>query len=160
MLQSLIAAAAENSYPARIVAVGVDRDCDAARHAHTADIPHFRIALRDYADRDAWDAALTDAVASHTPDFVVTAGFMKILGTRFLDAFAGRIVNTHPALLPSFPGAHAVHDALAYGVKLTGSKASIRARSWRRKLCRCSTTTTASRCTSESKLWNADCWSM
>jgi len=121
LLQSLIAAAAENSYPARIVAVGVDRDCDAARHAHTADIPHFRIALRDYADRDAWDAALTDAVASHTPDFVVTAGFMKILGTRFLDAFAGRIVNTHPALLPSFPGAHAVHDALANGVKLTGS---------------------------------------
>ncbi len=58
---------------------------------------------------------------AHEPDLVVTAGFMKILGSDFLGAFAGRIVNTHPALLPSFPGAHAVEDALAYGVKLTGS---------------------------------------
>ncbi|WP_236077935.1 phosphoribosylglycinamide formyltransferase [Rhodococcus sp. P1Y] len=121
LLQALIAAAGESSYPARIVAVGVDRDCDAARHAHAAGIEHFRVGLRDHADRDEWDAALTDRVVAHRPDLVVTAGFMKILGGRFLSAFAGRIVNTHPALLPSFPGAHAVADALAYGVKLTGS---------------------------------------
>lgn len=121
MLQALIAATQEDSYPAQIVAVGVDRDCDAARHAHTAGIPHFRVGIRDHADRDAWDAALTERVVSFRPDLVVTAGFMKILGARFLDAFAGRIVNTHPALLPSFAGAHAVEDALAYGVKLTGS---------------------------------------
>lgn len=121
MLQSLIAAAGHDGYPARIVALGVDRDCDAARRAESAEIPHFRVALSDHADRDSWDAALTDAVAKHEPDLVVTAGFMKILGPKFLDAFAGRIVNTHPALLPSFPGARAVEDALAYGVKLTGS---------------------------------------
>lgn len=120
-MQSLIAAADGDHYPARIVAVGVDRDCDAVGHAHTAEIEHFCIELRDYSDRAEWDSALTDAVAQCEPDLVVTAGFMKILGPRFIDAFAGRIVNTHPALLPSFPGAHAVRDALAHGVKVTGS---------------------------------------
>lgn len=120
-MQSLIAATRGDAYPAEIVAVGVDRDCDAARHAHDAEIPHFRVGLRDYPDRTEWDVALTEAVAKHRPDLVVTAGFMKILGEKFLGEFAGRIVNTHPALLPSFPGAHAVRDALAYGVTLTGS---------------------------------------
>lgn len=84
-------------------------------------MPNFRVGLKDYADRAQWDIALTDAVLAHEPDLVVTAGFMKILGPRFLGAFTGRIVNTHPALLPSFPGAHAVRDALDHGVKLTGS---------------------------------------
>ncbi|AMY51961.1 phosphoribosylglycinamide formyltransferase [Rhodococcoides fascians] len=121
LLQSLVAATTAEDYPARIVAVGVDRECAAARHADDAAIPHFRIGLRDFADRAAWDEALTDAALGFEPDLIVTAGFMKILGPRFLDAFAGRIVNTHPALLPSFPGAHAVRDALDHGVKLTGS---------------------------------------
>ncbi|MBW4779125.1 phosphoribosylglycinamide formyltransferase [Rhodococcus fascians] len=121
LLQSLVAATTAEDYPARIVAVGVDRECAAARHADDAAIPHFRIGLRDFADRAAWDEALTDAAQGFEPDLIVTAGFMKILGPRFLDAFAGRIVNTHPALLPSFPGAHAVRDALDHGVKLTGS---------------------------------------
>ncbi|OZD56139.1 phosphoribosylglycinamide formyltransferase [Rhodococcus sp. 06-1460-1B] len=121
LLQSLVAATTAEDYPARIVAVGVDRECAAARHADDAAIPHFRIGLRDFVDRSAWDAALTDAALGFEPDLIVTAGFMKILGPRFLDAFAGRIVNTHPALLPSFPGAHAVRDALDHGVKLTGS---------------------------------------
>jgi phosphoribosylglycinamide formyltransferase-1 len=121
LLQSLVAATTAEDYPARIVAVGVDRECAAARHADDAAITHFRIGLRDFADRAAWDEALTDAALGFEPDLIVTAGFMKILGPRFLDAFAGRIVNTHPALLPSFPGAHAVRDALDHGVKLTGS---------------------------------------
>jgi phosphoribosylglycinamide formyltransferase-1 len=121
LLQSLVAATTAEDYPARVVAVGVDRECAAARHADDAAIPHFRIGLRDFADRAAWDEALTDAALGFEPDLIVTAGFMKILGPRFLDAFAGRIVNTHPALLPSFPGAHAVRDALDHGVKLTGS---------------------------------------
>ncbi len=78
-----------------------------------ADIPHFRVSLRDHADRAAWDVALTEAVASHQPSLVVSAGFMKILGPAFLERFGGRIINTHPALLPAFPpGAHAVPDAL------------------------------------------------
>lgn len=84
-------------------------------------MPNFRVGVKDYADRAQWDIALTDAVLAHEPDLIVTAGFMKILGPQFLGAFTGRIVNTHPALLPSFPGAHAVRDALDHGVKLTGS---------------------------------------
>ncbi|MFG1783605.1 phosphoribosylglycinamide formyltransferase [Rhodococcus oryzae] len=120
LLQSLIAAAVDD-YPARIVAVGVDRDCAAAGHAEAAGIPAFRVGLRDHADRAAWDRALTKATDAHQPDLIVSAGFMKILGPEFLDRFGGRIINTHPALLPSFPGAHAVPDALAYGVKITGS---------------------------------------
>ena len=76
--------------------------------------------LADHPDRDAWDGAITEATAAHSPDLVVSAGFMKILGQQFLSRFDGRIVNTHPALLPAFPGARGVADALAYGVKLTG----------------------------------------
>ncbi|MCK0089570.1 phosphoribosylglycinamide formyltransferase [Rhodococcus sp. F64268] len=121
LLRSLIDATLTADYPARIVAVGVDRECAAQEHAAAADIPHFKATLRDYADRGEWDRALTEAVAKHEPDLIVTAGFMKILGAAFLERFGGRIINTHPALLPSFPGAHAVPDALAYGVKVSGS---------------------------------------
>lgn len=121
LLYSLLDAARIDGYPARIVAVGVDRVCAAQEHADASGISQFKVALRDYADRGEWDRALTDAVAKHEPDLIVTAGFMKILGTAFLERFGGRIINTHPALLPSFPGAHAVPDALAYGVKVTGS---------------------------------------
>lgn len=76
--------------------------------------------MADHPDRAAWDLALAEATAEHAPDLVVSAGFMKILGSQFLSRFQGRTVNTHPALLPAFPGAHAVPDALAYGVKVTG----------------------------------------
>ena len=81
-------------------------------------MPTFVLPVSDFAGRDDWDAALTEAVAAHSPDLVVSAGFMKILGKRFLERFP--VVNTHPALLPSFPGAHAVRDALDYGVRVTG----------------------------------------
>lgn len=121
LLQALIGATHADGYPATIVAVGVDRDCGATAHADDAGIDHFRVALRDHPDRAAWDVALTEAVAGHRPDLIVSAGFMKILGPAFIERFGGRIINTHPALLPSFPGAHAVPDALAYGVKVTGS---------------------------------------
>ncbi len=121
---SLLAAlldAAVGDYPARVVAVGVDRDCRAAEIATAASVPAFTVRLADYPDRDAWDTALTDATAAHSPDLVVSAGFMKILGPQFLSRFAGRIVNTHPALLPAFAGPHGVADALDYGVKVTGA---------------------------------------
>jgi len=121
LLRSLIEAAAEPGFPARVVAVGVDRACAATDHADAAGIAHFRVALGDHPDRAAWDAALTAAVAAREPDLVVSAGFMKILGPAFLERFGGRIINTHPALLPSFPGAHGVRDALDYGVRVTGS---------------------------------------
>jgi phosphoribosylglycinamide formyltransferase-1 len=119
LLNSLLDAA-QGDYPARVVAVGVDRDCRAVEIAATASIPTFTVRLPDYAARAAWDAAITDATAAHRPDLVVSAGFMKILGPQYLSKFPGRILNTHPALLPAFPGAHAVPDALAYGVKVTG----------------------------------------
>ncbi|WP_433682652.1 phosphoribosylglycinamide formyltransferase [Nocardia sp. CA-119907] len=121
LLRALIEAAAEPDYPATIVAVGVDRVCQATEHAAAAGIPNFRMVLRDFPDRAAWDVALTDAVAAYEPDLVVSAGFMKLLGPAFMTRFGGRIINTHPALLPAFPGAHGVREALAYGVKVTGS---------------------------------------
>jgi len=119
LLQSLLAAAV-GDYPARVVAVGTDRECRAETIAADAGLPHFRVRLGEYPDRTTWDAALTAATSAHEPDLIVSAGFMKILGPTFLNRFPGRVVNTHPALLPSFPGAHAVPDALAYGVKVTG----------------------------------------
>ncbi|EID10113.1 phosphoribosylglycinamide formyltransferase [Mycobacterium xenopi RIVM700367] len=119
LLASLLEAAA-GEYPARVVAVGADRDCRAVEIATAASLPTFIVRLADHPDRDAWDTALTAATAAHTPDLIVSAGFMKILGPQFLSHYSGRIVNSHPALLPAFPGSHAVADALAYGVKVTG----------------------------------------
>lgn len=119
LLQSLIGAAV-GDYPARVVAVGVDRDCRAAEIAAEAGIPSYLVRLGDHPDRAAWDATLAEITETHQPDLIVSAGFMKILGPQFLSRFPGRVVNTHPALLPAFPGAHAVPDALDYGVKITG----------------------------------------
>lgn len=120
LLKSLLAAAVDD-YPGRVVAVGVDRDCPAVDIAAAADLPTFTVRVGDYDDRAAWDGAVTEATAAHQPDLVVSAGFMKILGPQFLSRFPGRVVNTHPALLPAFPGAHAVPNALAYGVRVTGT---------------------------------------
>jgi formyltetrahydrofolate-dependent phosphoribosylglycinamide formyltransferase len=107
--------------PVRVVAVGADRSGIAGlERAERAGVPSFVVKLRDHPDRAAWDRALTKAVAAHEPDLVVSAGFMKILGPEFLETFGGRVLNTHPALLPAFPGAHAVADALSYGVRVTG----------------------------------------
>ncbi len=119
LLASLMEAAVDD-YPARVAAVGADRDCRATEIAEAAPVPSFIVRLGDHPNRDAWDAAITDATAAHSPDLVVSAGFMKILGPRFLSRFPGRVLNTHPTLLPAFPGAHGVADALAYGVKVTG----------------------------------------
>ncbi|MET9876059.1 phosphoribosylglycinamide formyltransferase [Actinacidiphila glaucinigra] len=104
-----------------VVAVGADRSGIAGlERAERAGVPTFVCRVGDHGDREAWDAALTGAVAEYEPDLVVSAGFMKIVGKEFLARFGGRFVNTHPALLPAFPGAHGVRDALAYGVKVTG----------------------------------------
>lgn len=109
------------TYGARIVAVGADRDgIEGLARAERAGLPAFVCRVKDHATREEWDAALAEAVAAHAPDLVVSAGFMKIVGKEFLARFGGRFVNTHPALLPSFPGAHGVRDALAYGAKVTG----------------------------------------
>ncbi|WP_223166982.1 phosphoribosylglycinamide formyltransferase [Nonomuraea sp. SYSU D8015] len=118
-LQALLDASADPSYGARVVAVGADRDgIEGLARATRAGIPTFVEKLGDYATRAHWDAAIAAKIASYEPDLVVSAGFMKILGKPTLDAFP--VVNTHPALLPSFPGAHGVRDAIAHGVKVTG----------------------------------------
>ncbi len=83
-------------------------------------MPSFTAPVADFPDRAGWDAAFTGAVGEYTPDLVVSAGFMKLAGRTFLARFAGRYVNTHPALLPSFPGMHGARDALEHGVKVTG----------------------------------------
>ncbi|WP_433546091.1 phosphoribosylglycinamide formyltransferase [Streptomyces sp. CA-294286] len=121
-LQALLdAIAADAGYGAEIVAVGADRDGIAGlERAADAGIPTFVRRVGDYGTRQEWDAALAAATAAYEPDLVVSAGFMKIVGKEFLARFGGRLVNTHPALLPSFPGAHGVRDALAYGAKVTG----------------------------------------
>ncbi|GHF87143.1 phosphoribosylglycinamide formyltransferase-1 [Amycolatopsis bartoniae] len=122
LMQALVDAAQRPGYPARIVAVGTDRDgIEALARAERAGVPHFTVRMGDHPDRAAWDKALTEAVAAYRPDLVVSAGFLKLLGPSFLGRFSNRVINTHPALLPSFPGMHAVADALAMGVKVTGS---------------------------------------
>ncbi|MGD0608096.1 MAG: phosphoribosylglycinamide formyltransferase [Streptosporangiaceae bacterium] len=120
-LQALIDACRAPDYGAAVVAVGSDRDAiNGLARAERAGLPVFTVRLADYPGRPEWDQALTGACASYRPDLVVLAGFMKLVGKSFLDAFGGRCVNTHPALLPSFPGTHGVRDALAHGVKVTG----------------------------------------
>ena len=119
LLQALIDAAADPAYGARLVAVGADRPCTGLERAQRAGIPDFVERPADHPDRAAWDRALAARVGAYSPGLVVTAGFMRILGPAAL-AVAPH-VNTHPALLPSFPGAHGVRDALAYGVRVTGT---------------------------------------
>ena len=120
-LQALLDACADASFGARVVAVGSDRDGIAGlARAQQAAVPTFTCRVRDYEGRAHWDQALTEACQQFEPDLVILAGFMRLVGPRFLTAFGGRVINTHPALLPSFPGLHGVRDALRYGVKVTG----------------------------------------
>ena len=120
LLQALIDASADPGYGVRIAAVGVDRDGTLGQErAERAGIPTFVVRPAEHPDRAAWDAALAAEIARHAPQLVVSAGFMRILGPQVL---AGpTVINTHPALLPSFPGAHGVRDALAHGVAVTGT---------------------------------------
>lgn len=120
-LAALLRAQDDAAWGARIVGVVSDRaDARGLVLAREAGVPTAVVAPADFADRTAWDEALATAVAVFHPDLVVSAGFMRILGPAVLARFPDRVLNTHPALLPSFPGAHAVRDALAYGVAVTG----------------------------------------
>ena len=103
----------------QVVAAGTDvPGCPAMHRAEDVGVPSFTVALRDYPDRAAWNDELSATIAKYEPDLVVLAGFMRVLAPSVVGRF--RIVNTHPALLPAFPGAHAVRDALAAGVATTG----------------------------------------
>ena len=122
LLQALLDACADPGYGATVVAVGSDRPAVAGLdRARAAGLPTFVHELLPGSDRAAWDAGLRDRVAAHAPDLVVSAGFLKLVGPAFLDAFGGRMINTHPALLPAFPGMHGPRDALAHGVKIAGA---------------------------------------
>lgn len=121
LLQSVIDAVATGDLVVEVAAVGSDvADAPALTRAEDAGIDTFALVPARFADRASWNDALLERLAALAPDWIVCAGFMRILGPQVVDAFAGRIVNTHPALLPSFPGAHGVRDALSYGVKVTG----------------------------------------
>lgn len=121
-LQALLDACVDPAYGAHVVAVGADRPgVEALSRAQRAGVPTFVRRVADAVDRAAWDHELAELVAGHEPDLVVSAGFMKLAGPAFLARFGGRFVNTHPALLPSFPGTRGAADALAYGVKVTGA---------------------------------------
>ncbi|WP_084562766.1 phosphoribosylglycinamide formyltransferase [Corynebacterium aquilae] len=118
-LAEAIFRAAGDNY--QVVALVTDTTCPALDKATAAAITSTVVPLSDYPDRDTWNTALTRTVSQYQPDIVVSAGFMRILNASFLQTFDSRVINTHPALLPAFPGAHAVRDALHYGVKITGT---------------------------------------
>ena len=120
-MAALVRACRTGEVPGEVVAVGADRVCQGLVRAALEDIPTFVVRYSDYPSRERWSIALRSRVEAHAPDLVVCAGLMRILAPVFVDAFAGRLINLHPSLLPDFPGAHAVRDALAAGVKLTGT---------------------------------------
>ncbi|WP_026427331.1 phosphoribosylglycinamide formyltransferase [Actinomyces slackii] len=120
-LVALLRACQDPAYGARVAGVVADKPCQGIEHARAAGVPAAVVAMEDYAARANWDEALALAVGEHDPDLVVCAGFMRILGPGFLNRFPGRIINTHPSLLPDFPGAHAVRDALAAGATRAGA---------------------------------------
>src|ERR1700712_5637417 len=119
-LRALLDAATDAEYPARIVAVGSDNDAPGLEHAEAFGVPSFTVVPTAFADRASWGDELLSQVEAWSPDLVVCAGFMRILPPRFVRALSPNLINTHPALLPAFPGAHAVRDALAAGVHETG----------------------------------------
>jgi phosphoribosylglycinamide formyltransferase-1 len=120
-MEALADACLEGRVPGAIVGVVADRECIGLKLAEQRELNHLLVRPKDYDSREAWNEVLRDEVASREPDLVVSAGFMRILGPVFVAAFEGRLINLHPSLLPSFKGAHAVRDALDFGVKVTGS---------------------------------------
>ena len=122
ILQALLDACTDPAYGAQVVAVGSDRPgVEGLERAGRSGVPTFVRQVSAAPSRPDWDGQLADAVAAWQPDLVVSAGFLKLVGPRFLARFGGRFVNTHPALLPSFPGMHGPADALAHGVKVSGA---------------------------------------
>ncbi len=119
-LKALLEAASHPLYPVRIVAVGADNPADGLAHAELYGIPTFVVSPTAFETRDAWAAALLDNIKHFDPELIVLAGFMRILPPSFVRQVAPRMINTHPSLLPLFPGAHAVHDAMVAGATETG----------------------------------------
>ncbi|ORC20243.1 phosphoribosylglycinamide formyltransferase [Rothia nasimurium] len=119
-LQSILDSISAGQLHATVVAVGANKPCLGLERAEAAGIETFLVEPKNYRSREAWNRALEEQLAGYGADYIVFAGFMRIVDAQLVDRFANRIINTHPALLPSFPGAHGVRDALEYGVKVTG----------------------------------------
>ena len=124
-LRALLDASQDAEFPARIVAIGADRDAEGFAHAEEYGVPTFSVAMSNYANRDEWGDALVEQIQVWQPDLVVLSGFMKLLPPRAVSALAPALLNTHPAYLPEFPGAHGVRDAIAAGVDQTGASVII-----------------------------------
>ncbi|MBK4348319.1 phosphoribosylglycinamide formyltransferase [Lacisediminihabitans changchengi] len=120
-LRALLEAAEDAEYPARVLAVGADRDADGFEHAEHFGIPTFSVAFSNFGSREEWGDALLEQIQVWNADLVVLSGFMKLLPPRVIAALSPNLINTHPAYLPEFPGAHGVRDALAAGVSQTGA---------------------------------------
>jgi len=120
-LRSLLEAAEDAEYPARVVAIGADRDAEGLVHAEEFGIPSFAVPYTSYPDRDAWGDALLEQIEQWQPDLVILSGLMRLLPARVVEALSPNLINTHPAYLPEFPGAHGVRDAITAGVTETGA---------------------------------------
>lgn len=120
-LLALLEASQDAEFPARVVAIGADRDADGFRHGEAFGIPTFSVAASNFDDRETWGDELLTQLQSWQPDLVILSGFMKLLPPRVVHALAPNLINTHPAYLPEFPGEHAVRDAIAAGVTETGA---------------------------------------
>jgi len=120
-LKALLDAAADEDFPARIVVVGADREADGFAHAQAYGIPTFLVPWSEFDSREAWGQELSAQLKVWQPDLIVLSGLMRLLPPAVVDAWSPHIINTHPAYLPEFPGAHAVRDALAAGAPQTGA---------------------------------------
>jgi phosphoribosylglycinamide formyltransferase-1 len=120
-LRALLEASEDAEFPARVVAVGADRDADGLAHAESFGIPTFSLALSNFPDRETWGDAMLEQIRVWQPDLVILSGFMKLFPPRVVAALSPNLINTHPAFLPEFPGAHGVRDAIAAGVGETGA---------------------------------------
>nr|WP_217498989.1 phosphoribosylglycinamide formyltransferase [Leifsonia sp. C5G2] len=120
-LRALLEASEDAEFPARVVAVGADREADGFEHAERFGIPTFSVPFTSYASREEWGDALLEQIRQWEPDLTILSGFMRLVPPRVVEALSPNLINTHPAYLPEFPGAHAVRDAIAAGVTQTGA---------------------------------------
>lgn len=120
-LRALLDASDDAEFPARVVAIGADRDAEGLAHAEEFGIPSFVVPFGAFDSREAWGDELLDQLRQWEADLVILSGFMRLLPPRVVEALSPALLNTHPAYLPEFPGAHAVRDALAAGVTETGA---------------------------------------
>ena len=120
-LRALLDASDDAEFPARVVAIGADRDAEGLAHAEEFGIPSFVVPYGAFDSREAWGDELLDQLRQWEADLVILSGLMRLLPPRVVEALSPALLNTHPAYLPEFPGAHAVRDAIAAGVTETGA---------------------------------------